>query len=94
MFSGIEVLTQIIFCDNRNYNDRIGLGIQNKTGPEDQVPAPANFSCFSVSWLAHGNGSYGNSLTGQCRPLAVGSVFLRSRAWSIASMWIPEWDSH
>ena len=52
MFSGIEVPTRIVFRDNRNYNDRIGMGIQNKTGPEDQVPAPACFSFFSVSWLA------------------------------------------
>lgn len=77
MFSGIEVPTRIVFRDNRNYNDRIGMGIQNKTGPEDQVPAPTCFSFFSVSWLARGNGSYENSLTGQCRPLAAGSVFLR-----------------
>lgn len=53
------------------------MGIQNKTGPEDQVPTPTCFSFFSVSWLARGNGSYENSLTGQCRPLAAGSVFLR-----------------
>ena len=76
-FSGIDIPTRIVFRSNRNCNDRIGMGIQNKPEPGDRITTPTSFSFFSVSWLARGSGCYENSITGQRYPLGAGSVFLR-----------------
>ena len=51
-FSGIDIPTRIVFRSNRNCNDRIGMGIQNKPEPGDRITTPTSFSFFSVSWLA------------------------------------------
>lgn len=77
MFSGIEIPTRVIFRSNRDCNDRIGMGIQNKPGPGEGPEMFASFSFFSVSLLVRGCGCYENSLTGQRHPLGPGSVFLR-----------------
>ena len=76
-FSGIDIPTRIVFRSNRNCNDRIGMGIQNKPEPGDRITTPTSFSFFSVSWLARGSGCYENSIAGQRYPLCAGSVFLR-----------------
>lgn len=77
MFSGIKIKNRILFRNNRSCNDRIGMGIQNKPGPGDDIDEPTSFSFFSVSLLVRGSGTYENSMTGQHYPLNAGTVFLR-----------------
>lgn len=97
MFSGIDIPTRIIFRSNRNCNDKIGMGIQNKLEPDDRITLPTSFSFFSVSWLARGSGSYENCATGQHYPLAAGSIFLRQPGVEHAvyvdaeSSWLEYW---